>query len=139
MIEFTEEMKSAISTAFSAGLATTVATASKDGMPDIALKGSMMAFDDDHLAFWERSHGLTLRNLDENPRVCVYYRNPQTRLSLKFFGEVQLLREGDVRQQIMDRTVEFELSRDPDRKGVAVLIRVDRVLQSGQVVQERDS
>ena len=137
MIELTEEMKTAINSSFTDGLALLVGTASKAGMPDMAYKGSTMAFDGDHLAFWERSHGQTLRNLDENPQVCLIYRNPQTRLAFKFFGVAQLLKEGPVRQQIMDRTVEFELSRDPERTGVAVLIRVDRILQAGQVVQER--
>lgn len=138
MIELTEEMKAAISTSFAGGVPLAVATSSGAGMPDIALKGSTLVFDGEHLAFWERSHGQTLRNLEENPQVCLYYRNPQTRLSLKFFGVAQLLRDGETRQQIMDRTVEFELSRDPDRKGVAVLIRIDRILQAGQVVQERE-
>ena len=137
MIELTEEMKTAINSSFTDGLALLVGTASKAGMPDMAYKGSTMAFDGDHLAFWERSHGQTLRNLDENPQVCLIYRNPQTRLAFKFFGVAQLLKEGPVRQQIMDRTVEFELSRDPERTGVAVLIRVDKILQAGQVVQER--
>ena len=137
MIELTEEMKTAINSSFTDGLALLVGTASKAGMPDMAYKGSTMAFDADHLAFWERSHGQTLRNLDENPQVCLIYRNPQTRLAFKFFGVAQLLKEGPVRQQIMDRTVEFELSRDPERKGVAVLIQVDKILQAGQVVQER--
>ncbi len=136
MIELTEEMKTAISTSFTDGLALLVGTASKAGMPDMAYKGSTMAFDGDHLAFWERSNGQTLRNLEENGQVCMMYRNPQTRLSLKFFGVAELLKDGPVRQQIMDRTVEFELSRDPERKGVAVLVRIDKILQVGQVVQE---
>lgn len=137
MIELTEEMTAAINSSFADGLALLVGTASKGGMPDIAFKGSTIAFDSDHLAFWERSHGQTLRNLEENPQVCLLYRNPQTRVAFKFFGAAELLREGPVRQQIMERTVDFELSRDPDRKGVAVLIRIDRILQAGQVVQER--
>ena len=138
MIEFTQEIKDAINSSFSAGLALTVATASKSGMPDLAMKGSTMAFDNEHLAFWERSHGQTLRNLQDNPQVCLFYRNPQARTAYKFFGVAELHTEGDLRQQIMDRTVEFELSRDPDRKGVAVLIRVDRILHMGQVIQERE-
>ena len=137
MIELTEEMKTAINTSFTDGLALLIGSASKAGMPDMAYKGSTMVFDGDHLAFWERSHGQTLRNLEENPQVCLMYRNPQTRLSLKFFGVAELLKDGPVRQQIMDRTVEFELSRDPERNGVAVLVRIDKILQVGKVVQER--
>ena len=137
MIELTEEMKTAINTSFTDGLALLIGSASEAGMPDMAYKGSTMVFDGDHLAFWERSHGQTLRNLEENPQVCLMYRNPQTRLSLKFFGVAELLKDGPVRQQIMDRTVEFELSRDPERNGVAVLVRIDKILQVGKVVQER--
>ena len=137
MIGLTDAMKESINTSFPA-LPVMVGTASAAGMPDLALKGSAMAFDSDHLAFWERSNGQTLRNMEGNPQVCLYYRNPATRLSFKIFGVAQLLREGETRQQIMDRTVEFELSRDPERKGVAVLIRVDKILQAGQVVQQRD-
>jgi len=137
MIELTEEMTAAINSSFADGLSLLVGTASKDGAPDMAYKGSTLAFDGDHLAFWERSHGQTLRNLAENPQVCLLYRNPPTRVAYKFFGTAELLKDGPVRQQIMDRTVEFELSRDPERNGIAVLVRIDRILQAGQIVQER--
>jgi hypothetical protein len=67
----------------------------------------------------------------------VLYRNAQTRVAWKMFGEAEVLTEGPVRQQIMDRTIQFELDRDPERKGAAILIRIDRVLQAGQVLMER--
>ena len=137
MINFTDEIKEAIETAFGEGLAVTVATSSAAGMPDIALKGSTLVYDHEHLAFWERALGQTLRNMEENPHACLYYRNPKTRLSLKFFGTVTLLRDGDVRQAIMDRTVQAELDRDPERKGVAALIRIDKILKAGELFQER--
>jgi hypothetical protein len=37
----------------------------------------------------------------------------------------------------MDRTIQIELERDPERKGAAILIRIDNVLQAGQVLMER--
>jgi len=136
-ITLTEEMKTAFENALKDGAPVLVASASKAGMPDIAFKGSAMIFDSEHVAFWERSLGTTFRNLKENPGVCVLYRHAQTRVAWKMFGEAEVLTEGPVRQQIMDRTIQFELDRDPERKGAAVLIRIDRVLQAGQVLMER--
>lgn len=137
MIELTDEMKAAFETALADGAPVLVASANKDGMPDIAFKGSAMVFDTDHVAFWERALGTTFRNFQENPGACVLYRNPKTRTAWKMFGQATVLTEGDLRQQVMDRTIEFELNRDPERKGAAILIRIDRVLQAGQVLMER--
>lgn len=139
MIGLTDEMRDAFEAALLGGVPAIVATAGASGMPDIAFKGSLMVWDAEHLAFWERAHGTTLRNMQENPQACVLYRNPQTRTSWKFFGTVELLTEGELRAGIMARTNELELQRDPERKGVAALIRVDRVIQAGQVIMERDA
>ncbi|MFN8633262.1 MAG: pyridoxamine 5'-phosphate oxidase family protein [Chloroflexota bacterium] len=112
-----------------------VATASKGGAPDLAFKGSVMVWDKDHLAFWERAHGTTLANLEENPQVAAVYRNREAGKNWRFWGVATLLRDGDVREGIMARTFQPELDRDPERKGVAVLIRVDKV--GGSTAQER--
>jgi uncharacterized protein len=138
LIVLTEEMSSSIATALSDGAPVMVASASRAGMPDIAFKGSVMVWDSEHLAYWERARGQTLRNLQENPQACLLYRNPKTRLAWKFFGEATVLDSGNLRQQIMDRTIDFELQKDPERQGAAVLVRIDRVLQAGQVLMERD-
>ena len=53
------EMAEAIDSALAEGNVCLVATASAAGMPDVAFKGSVMVFDTDHLAFWERSGGQT--------------------------------------------------------------------------------
>lgn len=138
MIELTDEMKECIDNAVADGYPCVVATASRDGRPDVTFKGSMMVFDRESLAFWERSHGTTLANLEENPYVMVLYRNPVKRLAWRFFGVAKLYREGELRQQVMDRTIQLELDRDPERKGVAVIIRVDQVRVGTQIVQQRE-
>ena len=136
-IALTDEMKSAFETSLADAAPVLFATASKSGMPDIAFKGSAMVFDNEHVAFWERALGTTFANLKENPGCCILYRNAANRTAWKMFGEAQVLIEGPVRQQIMDRTIQLELDRDPERKGAAVLIRIDKVLQAGQVLMER--
>ena len=133
-----DEMAEAVNSALAEGNTCLVASASLAGMPDIAFKGSVMVFDQDHLAFWERSKGQTLRNLDENPQACVLYRSPQRGVAWRFYGAAELHRDGPTRDQIMARTVEVELNRDPERSGVAVLIRVDRVIAGRNVLQSRD-
>ncbi len=138
MIELTDQMKEYINTAWSDGTPVSVATASGDGQPDIAFKGSTMAWDNDHLAFWERAHGQTLRNMEENPKVCLQYYSREKRTGWKFFGVAELLREGALREEIMARTPQHELDRDPERKGVAVLIRVDTVRQGPAVLMQRE-
>ncbi len=137
MISLTDEMQQAIDVALAEGAPVIVASAGQAGEPDMAFKGSVMVFDREHLAFWERSHGTTLQNLTENPQVCLLYRNPARQLAWKFFGAAELHREGDLRRQVMERTVEAELNRDPERKGVAVLIRVDRVMRGREVIMSR--
>jgi len=132
------EMAEPVNSALAEGNVCLVGTASETGMPDIAFKGSTMVFDKDHLAFWERSGGQTLANLQANPQVCVLYRSRERGVAWRFYGHAELHRAGDLRQQIMDRTVEIELSRDPERTGVAVLIRVDRIVAGRQVIQSRD-
>jgi predicted pyridoxine 5'-phosphate oxidase superfamily flavin-nucleotide-binding protein len=118
------------------GYTVLVATASKDGDPNLAFKGSVMVWDKDHLAFWERAHGETLRHLEENPKIALVYRNRDAGKNWRFWGDTKLLRDGDVREQIMARTFQAELDRDPERKGVAVLIRVNKV--GGSSSQQRD-
>lgn len=138
MIELTEEMREAIGNALAEGTPVMVATASRAGVPDIAFKGSAMVWDAEHLAYWERSRGETLRNLQENPHICLLYRNPKRGLAWKFFGVAAIHEDDESRRQIMDRTIEAELNRDPERTGAAVLIRVDRVLQGRNVLMQRE-
>jgi len=132
------EMAEAVDSALKEGSPCLVASASTAGMPDIAFKGSVMVFDPDHLAFWERSHGETLHNLEANPQACVMYRSRERGVAWRFYGGAILHATGELRDQVMARTVEAELNRDLERTGVAVLIRVDRVVAGRQVLQIRD-
>jgi predicted pyridoxine 5'-phosphate oxidase superfamily flavin-nucleotide-binding protein len=137
LIDFTEDMTTRLNNSFKDQMIVMVASASKAGMPDIAFKGSAMAWDKDHIAFWERSLGTTFRNLQENPQACLLYRNFEARAVWKFFGVAEVHAEGPLRQQVMDRTVQQELDRDPERKGAAVIVRVDKIVMGPQVLQER--
>jgi len=105
--------------------------------PDMSFKGSMMVLDRDHLAWWEWAGGEQIHQLERNPLVSVLYRNHTTRVMLRWYGQATLLREGPVREQVMARAPERELARDPERTGIAVVVRIDRVRLGGSVVQQR--
>jgi predicted pyridoxine 5'-phosphate oxidase superfamily flavin-nucleotide-binding protein len=132
------DMAEAINSALAEGNACLVGTASAGGMPDIAFKGSVMVWDADHLAFWERSNGQTLRNLEENPHACVLYRSTTRGVAWRFYGGAAVHRSGEQRDAVMARTVQAELDRDPERQGAAILIRVDRIVAGRQVLQSRE-
>lgn len=139
MIELTAEMAAAIDGGQPGTVPVVVATAGADGRTDIALKASTMVFDGEHLAFWERAAGRTLANLEENPHISLLYFNRERRLIWRFFGQAELLRDGAVRDQIMARTIQGELDRDPERHGVGVLIRIDSVNAGNSVIMQRDA
>lgn len=132
------EMAEYVDRAHDEGLTCLVATASRDGQPNLAFKGSLMVWDRDHLAFWERSKGETLAHLRENPRIAAVYRNRAAGKAWRFYGLAELHESGSLREQVMGRTIPAELERDPQRTGVAVVIRVDRVVGSG-VDQRREA
>ncbi len=140
MIKLTDQMRDLINPALEKGTPCLVATVSKDGTPNIGYKGSTMVFDDESLAYWERTRQGTLSNLEENPNVMVLFRDPATRAAWRFVGKATIHKEGPLREQVMERTVKAELDRDPERKGYAVVIKVDKVLGvTGQTpMQSRD-
>jgi len=138
-IELTDEMAEEINNALANRMACLLATAGEDGEPDVAFRGSMMVYDNEHLAYWERSRIESLENLRFNPKICVFFRNPENRThNWRFYGVATLYEEGEMRQKIMDRVVQRELDQDPERKGFGVLIRVDRVRQGSNLIMERD-
>jgi hypothetical protein len=138
-VELTDEMINAINNALTDRAPCLVGTASADGMPDVSYRGSMLAFDAEHLAFWERVKGETLSNIEANPQVVVLYVNREKRHNWRFYGEARVLKDGELRERIMERVHPFELGQDPERIGYAVYIRVDRVRSGSQTVMSRDA
>src|SRR3974390_3855683 len=80
-----------------------LATVGPEG-PNITPKGSMIVFDDEHLAYWERSKRAVLDNLGLEKRVCVMYANFKAQRDgildsgfLRFFGTAELHESGPTR------------------------------------------
>jgi hypothetical protein len=122
-----------INTAFPANVCL-VATVLPNGFAQVTPRGSTMVYDDDHLALWERGKGSTTGNLRDKTKVTVFFRKPQLRESgllpkggiARFFGEAEIQKSGPAYEEVWRRLVQPEKDRDPDKKGFAVLIKVER-------------
>ena len=138
MINMTGEIQELVDRAHADGWDCIVGTVDKDGQPQLSLKGSVMIYDSETLAYWERAKRTALANVADNSKVTVLYNNMTDRTRWRFYGTAEVHESGPIREEVMSRTVEAELERDPDRLGVAVLIKVNKVAElSGNVLQER--
>ena len=91
-----EKIRKLINEAWVDGYVCMLATVGKDG-PNISPKGSMLVFDDQHLAYWERSKKKALENLADDRRVVVMYSNFKAQRDgamesgfLRFWGTAEL-------------------------------------------------
>ena len=137
LLQFSESVDNA-RTDGERGQNTGVVATSNDGRPDVALKGSLMVWDANHLAWWERSRAETEAAIRANPRVAVMVRNlVRDKRTIRFYGEARVVDDPEVRERIWERVVQVEKDTDPDKNGVAVLVRVDRVRAGTFDIQRR--
>mgnify|MGYP006272992011 FL=1 len=129
---FSETIRRLIANAWEDGYVCLLGTSGDDG-PNISPKGSMMLFDDDHLAYWERSKKQALANLRHDNRVIVVYSNMQAQRDkvlesgiLRFYGTAELYESGPIHDAIFARLNERESTHDGADTGVGVLIKIER-------------
>ena len=133
MAQINSDYTSPLENALEDGTPCLVGTVSSDNRPEISPKGSIIVYDSEHLAYWERSHRGAASNVAANNRVVVYYRNPDHAESLpqgaalRLYGTASAVSDDEVNQQIYDRIPEREQKADSGRKGHAVMIAVDRI------------
>jgi hypothetical protein len=119
-------------------LTTPLVATANDGQPDLAYKGSTMVWDKDHLAWWERSKRETYAALGTNAKVAIWVRNPvRDRRSLRFYGEARIVDAGPERDAVWARVIQTEKDQDKEQRGVAVIVRVDRVRAGPFDIQRR--
>ena len=73
-----------------------VATASKNGKPNVSPKGSFKVLDDEHVAFAEIASPNTIANIKENPQVEVMVFDPNTWGGCRIKGKAEILDSGDL-------------------------------------------
>jgi hypothetical protein len=122
-----------IDTAFPANVCL-VGSVLPNGFAQVTPRGGTMVYDDGHIALWERGKGSTSANLQDGTKLTVYFRKPQLREEgllpkggiARFYGTAKVHKSGPVYDKVWERLVQPEKDRDPDKKGFAVLIAVER-------------
>ncbi len=129
-----DTIKTLIRSAWDDGYPCLLATSGREG-PNITPKGSMIVFDDQHLAYWERSKRGVLDNLGGDNHVCVMYANFKAQRDgvldsgfLRFFGTAELHESGPMREAIFAKLLPREQTHAGAEAGIGVLIRIDKAL-----------
>ena len=127
-----DTIKTLITNAWDDGYPCLVATAGKDG-PNISVKGSMVVYDDQHLAYWERSKKVALENLASDRRVTIMYSNFKAQHDkvldsgfLRFWGTAELHESGPVHYAIFAKLKKREQEHVGADTGIGILVRIDR-------------
>jgi len=109
-----------------------IGTVLGNGFAQITPRGSTQVYDDQHISLWERGRGTTTAAIGDGTNVTVFYFNLGARDVLPIGGIVRLYgtatvhKSGPVYDKVWDRLIEPEKNYDPEKKGWAVLIKIDR-------------
>ena len=127
-----DKVRQLISNAWDDGYPCLLATQGPHG-PNISPKGSMVVYDDDHLAYWERSKKGALANLDHDKRVCIIYANFKAQRDglvpsgfLRFYGTAELHEDGLVHAKIFSLLSPREQTHVGADTGIGVLVKIER-------------
>ena len=111
-----------------------VGTSLDDGYAQISPRGSVLVWDDETIAVWDRGRGRTHDTVQNGTKLTFYYRNLELRQDgtlpkggiARFYGAAELHLEGDVRDTVYEKMKQPERDRDPDKEGSAVLVKIER-------------
>ena len=133
MTEIKADYNGPINNALEDGTPCLVGTVSADDRPEISPKGSVVVYDAETIVYWERSNRGAAANIRANPRVVIYYRNPERAESLpqgaalRLYGTASVVTDDALKNAIYDMIPEREQKADSGRNGHAVMVRIDRV------------
>ena len=99
-----------------------MATASKNGKPNVSAKGSLRVLDDEHLLFADVASPRTIANIKENPQVAVICLDAATRKGCRIWGKGEVFNSGE----LFDNTVAELASRNMKVRNV-VKVTVEEV------------
>jgi hypothetical protein len=123
-------MKEAVDTALVSRRPIAVVYVNDAGGPEISYRGSTQAYSDSQLAIWVRNpEGGILKAVGTRPAVALMYgnHNPDERGFMVFHGRAHVENAEDVRRRVYERAPEIERNLDKERKGVPLIIDLDRV------------
>ena len=73
-----------------------IATASKEGKPNVSPKGSFRVLDDEHVIFANIASPRTMANLKENPQLTAIMLDRSSRKGCRVWGRAEILDSGEM-------------------------------------------
>ena len=133
MAKIPQKLHEPINTAYPANVCL-VGTVLPNGFAQVTPRGSTMVYDDEHIALWERGRGSTTGHMTDGTPVTIFMRNVALREAgilpkggiLRLYGRAKIHKSGPVYDEVWRRLIEPEKKGDPEKKGFAVLIAVER-------------
>ncbi|MYE05967.1 MAG: hypothetical protein F4Y04_01895 [Chloroflexi bacterium] len=127
-----DEVRDRVNGALDEGFPMCMVAVDSDSQPVVSFRGSTQTFGDDALAIWVRGEpSSTLNAIAENTGVALMYTNMPARKFFIFRGRAAVTTDPAERDQIWEGQHDLEKSRDMERTGIAVIIRLDSVQGSG--------
>jgi hypothetical protein len=124
MAKLTEEMKALISSQQAY-----VGTASPDGKPSIALKGSAKIVDDEHLAYFEIAGGRAWENVQKNPRVAIVVADRAKMQGYRFEGSAEFITSGPLYDEAKKMA---EMMKIPVPPKATVKVKIEEIYDLGK-------
>jgi len=126
-LALTAEIKALVDTGMDTGNIMLLAAVDADMKPVLSFRGSTAAYSDTQLSLWVRNTaGGTIEAIKQNPQVALMYRSQAVPL-LQFAGRARIATDAAERERVFSIAHEREQKQDPERKGIAVIVELDRV------------
>jgi hypothetical protein len=133
MVKIPNVLHEHINTAFPANVCL-LASVLPSGFAQVTPRGGTMVYDDEHIGLWERGSGSTAENMTDGSKLTIYFRKPSLREDgtlprggiARFYGTAKIYKSGPVYEEVWRRLIQPEKDRDPEKKGYAVLMAVER-------------
>jgi Pyridoxamine 5'-phosphate oxidase len=130
MIEIDEEIRQAVNGAFESRNPVVLGYVGDDGAPHLSFRGSTQVLGKDQLAVWVRNPDAGLpKAIRNHPRVTLLYRSSEPRRLLTFKGRARI--DPSANDIVYASSPKGERDRDPEKKGVALIIDLDEVFGFG--------
>ena len=123
----TQEIKDLVNNGLASGNPLLLAVVTAENKPVLSFRGSTQVYSDDQLGLWIRNtSGGTIEAIRRNSNVALMYRSATTPL-LQFQGRARIATDEAERNRVFENAPERERKSDPERKGNAVIIDLDKV------------
>jgi hypothetical protein len=130
VITLDDDTREAINGAFAARNFVVLGYVGDDGAPHLSFRGSTQVFASDQLAIWVRNpDGGLVRSVRTRPKVSLLYRSSEPRRVLTFVGRARV--EPGANDAVYAAAHPAERDRDPEKKGVALIVDLDEVTGFG--------